>query len=843
MSETDQELSAAAGRAGDVELRSRAVRVRPATRELLVDHEPVPIERRAFDLLVYLMRHPDRVVDKDELLREVWQGRPVSESTVAQAASRVRKALGGEPDDWIATVYGVGYRFTAPVDAAADAPSDPSGPRRGGVRRAGAPLLGVVLVAVLIAVLAAAWVLDRPTAPEELRIAVLPVQNETNNAELDWVRLGVLPLIDRALDEGGVERVQTNQVLSTLSRYPDADDPAAQARVLRLNTRADRVLVPRLFVDDGGYRLEVASADPALRDLDVQLQGDDVAVLAVAAGASLSESLSRWQGSKRARSGLVTDDPFINEAFARGLDARLRGQWEEAARYFDTVLAAAPELLDAKYHLALVTRRLGDWEYTEQLHAELMDAAREGNDPGMLATVQMASGNLAWRLGNKEDAERFYQQALTHFREHGNANYVANALGNLGILAATRAEYDLAEERMQAALEHYRAVGDGFNEATVLKNIGNLQADQGRYADAERTLLDSLEIRQRLELPVQIALTMSVLGDVEMARGWWAQALAHQQRVFETAERHDSPIMAIQALSDISAALRRLGRLEDAVANAADAYARATELGSPTNQAFALLQQGRAELDRGRSSVATELFERSARVYVDIDQPLGATMARIARGGIAGSRPPGRCRGRAGRNRQQGVRLGHRAPGCGFPRSSGTPGGGPGRRRAGTAAVRARLSICAGAADSDRDRRYRRPLRACAAGLRRRTGSSLCPRGITFGSRRPKCQRARIPGPLPRPDRSRARHDAGRASARPGRRGLDGRGRSLARGAWIRLGGVRSPLNRERSSLLQRSLAEATPRRESRAAATPRRPRRPQRSTGSASGSRPAAEW
>jgi len=631
MSETDQELSAAAGRAGDVELRSRAVRVRPATRELLVDHEPVPIERRAFDLLVYLMRHPDRVVDKDELLREVWQGRPVSESTVAQAASRVRKALGGEPDDWIATVYGVGYRFTAPVDAAADAPSDPSGPRRGGVRRAGAPLLGVVLVAVLIAVLAAAWVLDRPTAPEELRIAVLPVQNETNNAELDWVRLGVLPLIDRALDEGGVERVQTNQVLSTLSRYPDADDPAAQARVLRLNTRADRVLVPRLFVDDGGYRLEVASADPALRDLDVQLQGDDVAVLAVAAGASLSESLSRWQGSKRARSGLVTDDPFINEAFARGLDARLRGQWEEAARYFDTVLAAAPELLDAKYHLALVTRRLGDWEYTEQLHAELMDAAREGNDPGMLATVQMASGNLAWRLGNKEDAERFYQQALTHFREHGNANYVANALGNLGILAATRAEYDLAEERMQAALEHYRAVGDRFNEATVLKNIGNLQADQGRYADAERTLLDSLEIRQRLELPVQIALTMSVLGDVEMARGWWAQALAHQQRVFETAERHDSPIMAIQALSDISAALRRLGRLEDAVANAADAYARATELGSPTNQAFALLQQGRAELDRGRSSVATELFERSARVYVDIDQPLGATMARIAR--------------------------------------------------------------------------------------------------------------------------------------------------------------------------------------------------------------------
>jgi len=608
--------------------------VRPQARELDVGGVLVSIERRAFDVLVYLMRNADRVVDKDELLREVWGGRPVSESTIAQAVRRIRSVLEGESQEVITTVYGVGYRFVAPVHGLVPAtvphPVPLDGSNAGLFQRQwiAVPIIVLVLVVTLVA-----WMRSQGPGDEALRIAVLPVQNETGDAQLDWVRLGVLPLIDSVLEDDGVRRVDTGQVLSTIRRYPEAADPVSQARVLRLNARADRVLVPRLFLADGGYRLEVSRVGGSSETPDIALQGADIPVLAVAAGQTLSESLSRWQGSKRARSGLVTDDPFINEAFVRGLDARLRGQWEEAARYFDTVLAAAPELLDAKYHLALVTRRLGDWDYTDQLHAELMDAAREGNDPGMLATVQMASGNLAWRRGNKEDAERFYQQALTHFQEQGNANYVANALGNLGILAATRAEYDVAEERMRAALEHYRAVGDRFNEATVLKNIGNLQADQGRYADAERTLLESLEIRQQLELPVQIALTMSVLGDVEMARGLWAQALAHQQRVFDTAERHDSPIMAIQALSDISAALRRLGRLEEAVARAADAYARATELGSPTNQAFALLQQGRAELDRGRSSAAIELFERSARIYGDIDQPLGATLAGIARAG------------------------------------------------------------------------------------------------------------------------------------------------------------------------------------------------------------------
>ena len=86
-------------------LRCDAIEVRPATRELLIDGLPVMIERRAFDLLVHLMRNADRVVDKDELLREVWQSRPVSESTIAQAVSRARRALGGEPDDRVATIY------------------------------------------------------------------------------------------------------------------------------------------------------------------------------------------------------------------------------------------------------------------------------------------------------------------------------------------------------------------------------------------------------------------------------------------------------------------------------------------------------------------------------------------------------------------------------------------------------------------------------------------------------------------------------------------------------------------------------------------------------------------
>ena len=612
----------------EIELRSGDVRVYPATRELTVNERAVAIERRAFDLLVYLMRNADRVVDKDELFREVWHSRPVSESALPQAVSRVRRALGGDSDDWLATVYGVGYRFAQSVERV----RDPASTKKPQTSPAASRRTILKLLAVGLPLLAtiAAWLLTHRPADTEVRIAVLPVQNQTGDAQLDWVELGVLPLIDKALEGGGVQRVSTGQVLSTLRRYPEAQDAEAQARVLKLNSRVDRVVVPRLYVSDGGFRLEVRSVDAEDDDYDIDLAGADVAVLAVAAGTTLAESLSRWHGSQRAQSTFVTDDPFVNQAFVRGLDARLRGRWEDAARYFDTVLVAAPDLLEAKYHLALVTRMMGDWDYAEQLHEELLQAAEAAGSPSMLAAVQSISGTLAWRRGDKDAAEKWYTQALENYRDEGDSDYIASTTANLGILAATRGRFPQAEDRMREALVHYRSTGDRFNEATTLKNIGNVLVDQGRYDEAEEVLLESLEIRQTLELPLEVALTLSVLADVEMARGHWEQALAYQERVLETAEAHDSPTLEIRARSDLSSAMRSVGRLDDAVAMAATAYTQATELGSRTNQAFALLQQGRAELDRGLAARAESLFARAAQEYAEIDEPLGETRARIA---------------------------------------------------------------------------------------------------------------------------------------------------------------------------------------------------------------------
>ncbi|MCC6949193.1 MAG: alpha/beta fold hydrolase [Bradyrhizobiaceae bacterium] len=86
-------------------------------RELHRGGVPQSVEPQVFDLLVYLIRNRDRVVSRDDLLANVWNGRIVSESTLATRINAARKAVGddGERQRLIRTVQRRGVRFVGSV--------------------------------------------------------------------------------------------------------------------------------------------------------------------------------------------------------------------------------------------------------------------------------------------------------------------------------------------------------------------------------------------------------------------------------------------------------------------------------------------------------------------------------------------------------------------------------------------------------------------------------------------------------------------------------------------------------------------------------------------------------
>lgn len=109
--------------------------VDPSRQQVRVGGHVVEAQPKALDLLLYLIVHRDRVVDKDELLGKLWPGVVVTESALTQALRKARALVGddGERQAVIRTVQRRGFRFVAelaPADIPRDTPAAAAGPPR-----------------------------------------------------------------------------------------------------------------------------------------------------------------------------------------------------------------------------------------------------------------------------------------------------------------------------------------------------------------------------------------------------------------------------------------------------------------------------------------------------------------------------------------------------------------------------------------------------------------------------------------------------------------------------------------------------------------------------------------
>jgi DNA-binding winged helix-turn-helix (wHTH) protein/TolB-like protein/tetratricopeptide (TPR) repeat protein len=86
-------------------------------RVLTKEGEPVKLFPKEFDTLVALVKRSGELLEKDELMQQVWGDTIVEESNLTTNISHLRKLLGENQgrNDYIVTVPGKGYRFVAGV--------------------------------------------------------------------------------------------------------------------------------------------------------------------------------------------------------------------------------------------------------------------------------------------------------------------------------------------------------------------------------------------------------------------------------------------------------------------------------------------------------------------------------------------------------------------------------------------------------------------------------------------------------------------------------------------------------------------------------------------------------
>ena len=187
--------------------------------ELRAGGRLVELERKPLDVLRYLLLRPGEVVRKEELLEAAWPGVLVVDASLATAVSKLRKALGDQ--EVIQTIPRVGYRLAVPVtllsrpikthhsfaeephreETAVPAPLvDPRNAWLASISKKKSLWLGLGVAAAIAASLGSIASHRRTaTIKPPISIAILPFQNVSGDAGLDYLRAAVPDQIARTL--------------------------------------------------------------------------------------------------------------------------------------------------------------------------------------------------------------------------------------------------------------------------------------------------------------------------------------------------------------------------------------------------------------------------------------------------------------------------------------------------------------------------------------------------------------------------------------------------------------------------------------------------------------------
>jgi DNA-binding response OmpR family regulator len=83
-----------------------------AQQTVTLDSQRMVLTRKEYDLLALLVQHAGEIIPREALLLRVWgYGSEIRTRTLDVHVRRLRKKLGSYADQYIETIFGIGYRF------------------------------------------------------------------------------------------------------------------------------------------------------------------------------------------------------------------------------------------------------------------------------------------------------------------------------------------------------------------------------------------------------------------------------------------------------------------------------------------------------------------------------------------------------------------------------------------------------------------------------------------------------------------------------------------------------------------------------------------------------------
>jgi TolB-like protein/DNA-binding winged helix-turn-helix (wHTH) protein len=569
------------------------------------DGTTVPLTARAFDTLLFLVEHPNQLIEKQTLMKALWPNVIVEENNLNQNISAVRKALGETPGEhrFVVTVPGRGFRFVPSVSTVAPppptaqvmpppvppaaAPQAAAPPAAAPAAPAPAPALpamvralrasisrtplwwaasGATLLVLLLGVLL--WVSTHKAhtvraaddAPQEASVAVLPFVNLTGDSAKEYFSDGMAEeLINELTRMRGLKVPARTSTFAYKGKNVDVRQIGRELSVATVlegsvQSAGERIRVTAQLVNARtGFQLWAQSYDRKFGDV-FMLEDEISAQIAEALRANVHAELPSGGAYTR-----PTRDP---EAFRLFLQANAARDSDAAIHLYSDAIERDPGF--ARAYAGRAVRRIRSISYGTVIVGAVADAERDATraialDPN-IGAAHVALGAVNAVHGDWLAAESSLTKSLqlSPYDSLGHREYAVLVLDTVGHL----------RHSLEEARRAYELNPAGVVEISVLAAVYNLL---GQEEDALKYANLATELGAR-DSGAGI-LTAAIRGTVAARKGEYndvvlqslssamrtPEATATVKRVFGAFARPAERPAAVKALRQLAQQLDSLG--------------------------------------------------------------------------------------------------------------------------------------------------------------------------------------------------------------------------------------------------------------------------------------------
>lgn len=521
---------------------------------LLRAGQPIHLRPQSYEVLRYLAENKGRLISKDQIIEEVWQGRAVTDGSLGKCIEEVRQALGESARSYVRNVRGRGYIFDPPgvqqdtgwaekvevvrvvieedernAEAENNLVSSPAVSVSPGQKKTKVLLFAIVGLIVVVIALGAYYLSSRSANPGNSNVrslAILPFRSLGADSRSEYLGLGMADTLITRLSS--LKKVAIRPTSAVLKYTGDRKDLIEIGRELGVES----VLDGSVHVSGGRMRVTV------------QLMG-------------VNDQTPLWADTF---DGQVSEIFGVEDSIAARVAERLTNRLSSddrraIAKHYTENTEAHLLSLSGRY---LLEKRIPD---AIRKAIDFLQKAIEKDPNFALAYADIAEAYFSLSItGSMRPRDAFPQAKDASMKALQIDPFLAEAHCNLGI-----AKFFHDWDWVGAERDFKRAIEINPNYHLAHEMYAHLLSNLGRHTEAVP------EIDRALEIDPLSLIANAIKGQILYLAGQYDEAAAHLQRaievepnfwishltlgkIYERRKMYPEAIGEFQAASDLSGA-------------------------------------------------------------------------------------------------------------------------------------------------------------------------------------------------------------------------------------------------------------------------------------------------